>query len=239
MSTDQNLQQTVDRFLAHKRAHGRKYHSEESELRLLVAFATEHHAGRLSDLTPALLEQFLGSRARSRPKSFNHLRNAVGCLMDWAVSQELIAVSPLRTRRRRVTSNRIPFLFDPGPGQATARRRRRTARQPQGRAARDDLPHDVRAVLRARLRAGEVCGLRLGDLDTTRALLVVRGGKFGKTRLVPHGPRIAGLLAAQLQRRREDDAAKMTRPGTRSRPSRSSPRDRCIPAPPARCSTGS
>ena len=90
MSTDQNLQQTVDRFLAHKRAHGRKYHSEEKELRLLVAFATEHDAPRLSDLTPALLEQFLGSRARSRPKSFNHLRNAVGCLMDWAVSQELL-----------------------------------------------------------------------------------------------------------------------------------------------------
>jgi hypothetical protein len=29
MSADQNLQQTVDRFLAHKRALGRKYHSEE------------------------------------------------------------------------------------------------------------------------------------------------------------------------------------------------------------------
>jgi hypothetical protein len=63
MSADQSLQQTVDRFLAHKRAHGRKYHSEERELRLLVAFATERDAGRLSDLTPALLEQFLGSRA--------------------------------------------------------------------------------------------------------------------------------------------------------------------------------
>ena len=42
MSADQSLQQTVDRFLAHKRALGRKYHSEERELRLLVAFATEH-----------------------------------------------------------------------------------------------------------------------------------------------------------------------------------------------------
>ena len=33
-----------------------------------------------------------------------------------------------------------------------------------------------------------------------------QGGKFGKTRLVPHGPRIAALLAAQIQRRRDDDA---------------------------------
>jgi integrase len=204
MSTDQNLQRTVDRFLAHKRAHGRKSHSEEKELRLLVTFDTEHDAGRLSDLTPASLEQFLGSRSRSRPKSFNHLRNAVGCLMDWAVSQQLIAVSPLRTRRRRVTSDRIPFLFD--PGQARQLLDAAGALSDNPRAARGDLPHDVRVCYGLGLRAGEVCGLRLGDVDTTRALLVVRGGKFGKTRLVPHGQRIAALLAAQLQRRRDDDA---------------------------------
>ena len=29
------------------------------------------------------------------------------------------------------------------------------------------------------LRAGEACGLRLGDVDPARQLLVVRGGKFG------------------------------------------------------------
>jgi integrase len=36
------------------------------------------------------------------------------------------------------------------------------------------------------LRAGETCGLRLRDIDTDRCLVVVRGGKFGKSRLVPH-----------------------------------------------------
>jgi len=34
----------------------------------------------------------------------------------------------------------------------------------------------------------------------------VRGGKFGKTRLVPHGPRIGELIAEQLARRRADGA---------------------------------
>jgi integrase len=56
------------------------------------------------------------------------------------------------------------------------------------------------------LRAGEMCGLCLGDVDTARDLLVVRGGKFGKSRLVPHGPRIAELIAEQHQRRRRDGA---------------------------------
>jgi integrase len=51
------------------------------------------------------------------------------------------------------------------------------------------------------LRAGEACGLLIGDVDESRQLLVVRGGKFGKSRLVPYGPRIGELLARQVQRR--------------------------------------
>jgi integrase len=56
------------------------------------------------------------------------------------------------------------------------------------------------------LRAGEACGLRLGDVDADRQLLVVTGGKFGKSRLVPHGPRIGQLVAEQVQRRRAGNA---------------------------------
>ena len=55
------------------------------------------------------------------------------------------------------------------------------------------------------LRAGEACGLRIGDVDNRRQLLVVRGGKFGKSRLVPHGPRIGELLARQVERRGGSD----------------------------------
>src|SRR6266568_7040445 len=109
----ENLEMAVEGFLSHKRGIGRKYHSEEHELALLVRFAEEHGTGRLDQLTPALLEEFLASRPRSRPRSFNHLLGVLACLMDWAVAQELLAASPLRVRRRRVTSVRVPFLFDP------------------------------------------------------------------------------------------------------------------------------
>jgi integrase len=51
------------------------------------------------------------------------------------------------------------------------------------------------------LRAGEACSLRLSDVDAGRSLLIVRGGKFGKSRLVPHGPRIAALVGEQASRR--------------------------------------
>lgn len=198
------LTDTVERFLEHKRAIGRKYLSEEAELRLLVRFAQQRRITRIDQLTAAVLEDFFASRARGRPRSFNHLVGVVACLLDWAVNHSMLMVSPLRTRRRRTSPDRLPFLFD-----ITQARRLLDA------AAA--LPDNPRAVQRGPtyhalfalcyglgLRAGEVCGLRIGDVDVGRGLLVVVGGKFGKSRLVPHGPRIAELVAAQVDRRRAD-----------------------------------
>lgn len=196
------MSDTVERFLEHKRAIGRKYLSEEAELRLLLRFAQQHRITRVDQLTAAVLEDFFASRARGRPRSFNHLVGVVACLLDWTVNQGLLTVSPLTTRRRRTSPDRLPFLFD-----ATQARRLL--------AAAAALPDNARAAQRGPtyhavfalayglgLRAGEVCGLRVGDVDTERSLLVVVGGKFGKSRLVPYGPRIAELVAAQLERRR-------------------------------------
>ena len=206
MSHSESIELAVERFLVHKRALGRKYLSEQAELRLLVAFASEHGVVWLDELTPALLDDFLGSRPRSRPRSFNHLLGVVGCLLDWAVTQQLLVVSPLRARRRRGSADRIPFLFDP----VQARRLLDAAGALADNARAPQRGATYRTMFALSyglgLRAGEMCGLRLGDVDTRRDLLVVRGGKFGKSRLVPHGPRIAALLSEQLERRRESGA---------------------------------
>jgi integrase len=197
----------VERFIAHKRAHGRKYHSEARELALLVRFAAEYDVSRLGELTPALLEDFLASRPRPHPRSFNHLLGVVRCLLDWAVTWGLLEASPLQARRHRVTGQRIPFLFDP----AQARRLLDAAAAlPDGPRApgRGPTYHAIFALCYGLgLRAGEACGLRLGDVDTARSLLIVRGGKFGKHRLVPHGPRIAALVGEQAARRARAGAA--------------------------------
>jgi integrase len=208
MTTDTiQLAVAIERFLEHKRAVGRKYISEEHELRLLLAFAAAREITRPDQLTPGMLDEFLGSRPRSRPRSFNHLLGVVGCLLDWAVSQQLLTVSPLRTRRRRVTSTQIPFLFD--QEQARQLLNAAGALVDNARAPRRAATHRTIFALcyALGLRAGEACGLRIGDVDTTRELLVVRGGKFGKSRLVPHGPRVAQLLGEQLERRAEDGAS--------------------------------
>lgn len=202
-----SLSSAVAAFLAHKRALGRKYRTEEATLRLLLGFANDHGLDRLDELSPELLDAFVASRPRSRPRSFNQLVGIVGCFLDWAVTHQMLAASPLRATRRRETARRMPFLFDVVQ-----------ARQLLDAAAA--LPDNSRATGRGGtyhcifalcyglgLRAGEACGLRLGDVDVERHLLVVRGGKFGKSRLVPHGPRMAELLACQVECRRGPDDA--------------------------------
>ena len=52
------------------------------------------------------------------------------------------------------------------------------------------------------LRVGEVARLTHADIDLDRDLLVIRGTKFGKSRLVPFGPRMAARLREYLAPRR-------------------------------------
>ena len=201
-----DLTTAVSDYLNHKRALGRKYLTEEATLRLLLAFTDRHRVRSLNGLTPAILNEFIGSRPRTRAHSFNHLVGVTGCFLDWCVVQQRLPASPLHRTRRRETDERLPFLFD------VAR-----ARMLLDAAAR--LPDNARAIGRGPiyhcifalcyglgLRAAEACTLRLGDVDADRQLVVVLGGKFGKSRLVPHGPRIGALLSRQVDRRRSAGA---------------------------------
>jgi integrase len=216
-----SLATAVADFLAHKRALGRKYQTEEATLRLLLAFAGQHGVQNLRQLTPCLLEEFVASRPRERARSFNHLVGILGCLFDWAVTQQRLQVSPLRRTRRRETAQRLPFLFDAAQVRQLLKAAAALPDNPRA-TGRGPTYHAIFALCYGLgLRAGEACGLRLGDIDTDRQLLVVRGGKFGKSRLVPHGPRIGALLAGQVQRRhaagaREPDAPLFSFDGRRS-----------------------
>lgn len=199
MST--SLATAITDFLAHKRALGRKYRTEEATLRLLAAFGDEHGVTELRELNSSLLTAFIASRPRTRARSFNHLVGVLGSFFDWTVNQQHLEVSPLVRIRRRETDRRVPFLFDA----AQARRLLKAAAAlPDNSRATERGPtyHAIFALCYGLgLRAGEACSLRIGDVDTERQLLVVHGGKFGKSRLVPHGPRIGEVLARQLERR--------------------------------------
>jgi integrase len=201
MTPDADLDATVDAFLTHRRAIGRKYDSEGRELALLRCFAQTRGVTHLGQLDSSLLEDFLASRPRSRPRSFNHLLGVLRVFLDWAVIQDLLAVSPLRARPRRGTADRLPYIFDKAQARRLLEAAAALGDNPRARSRGQTYRTIFALCYGLGLRAGEACGLRLGDVDVGRGVLTVRGGKFGKDRLVPYGPRLGQLLAEQVEHR--------------------------------------
>ena len=189
------LADSIRNFIQYKRALGRKYKTEEHALRLFDSFLVEQDVTDTTQITPMLIEVFLASRSRPRPRSFNHLLGVIRCFFDWLVTQGLLLKSPVRLRSRRVTSRHIPFLFDLD-----------LFNRFLARVAL--LPDNPRAYDRAKtytmifsllyglgLRVGEVSRLCRKDVDFDRQLLIIRETKFSKNRLVPFGPRLGQRLA--------------------------------------------
>lgn len=194
-----SLAAELRRFLTHHRALGKRFDNEESTLKLLDRFLFECGVATLSDITPQLLENFMTSRPRTRPRSYNHLLSVLRRLFCWLVAQEIVSSSPLEARPRRATQQRTPFLFEPSQ-----------VRQLLVHAGnlRDRHPAYFRGptyrmtfalMYGLGLRVGEVSRLCHDDLDLDRRCLHIRRTKFLKSRLVPFGPRMAGALEDYLQ----------------------------------------
>jgi site-specific recombinase XerD len=196
------LAELIERFLAHKRALGRRFDVEEKTLRLFDRYLAQRMVAAPSHVTPRLVEDFLASRPRQRPRSYNHLLGTVRRLFDWLVDQGILDRSPVEARPRRQTSTRIPFIFDLPEARRLLEAARNLKDNPRA-PMRGRTYHAIFAILYGLgLRVGEVCRLSVGDVDLQRRLLVIRETKFYKSRLVPFGPRMEALLLDYLQARR-------------------------------------
>jgi len=195
------LAEPIRRFVAHKRALSRRFDTEERALCLLDRYLLEQRVADLASVTPVVIDAFLASRPRSRPRSYNHLVGVARRLFNWMVDQEMLAHSPVRLRPRRETARRIPYLFDLAHAcrlidVAAALADNNKARQ------RGPTYAMIFALLYGLgLRVGEVARLTRADVDLDRRLLVIRETKFAKSRLVPFGPRMAARLAGYLELR--------------------------------------
>ncbi|MBW1686406.1 MAG: tyrosine-type recombinase/integrase [Deltaproteobacteria bacterium] len=195
------LADDICRFLKYKRAIGRRYYNEERGLRLLDCFLVERGVRKLDEVTGDVLEAFLLSRPRTCPRSFNQLLGAVRLLLDWLVTEGVLRVSPLCTAARRETAGRIPFIFDIRQAGALLEAAARLADNPRA-PLRGPTYRVLFGLLYALgLRVSEACRLRCADLDLERAVLFIRETKFGKSRLVPFGPRVTELLRGYLGQR--------------------------------------
>lgn len=188
------LASEIRRYLTHKRALARRFHSEEMELRLLDRFLVQRIVRTPARITPRILEDFLASRPRHRPRSYNHLLGAVRGLFNWLVIQGTLEVSPLRVRPRRVTSERTPFLFDPALARRLLDAAEKLPDRPRGPLRGPTYRLGFALMYGLGLRVGEVARLARGDVDFERRTLFIRQTKFSKDRLVPFGPRMHAAL---------------------------------------------
>lgn len=187
------LADPIARFLAAKRTMGCRFGTEDRALRLLDRYLIEQRVASIRDVTDDVLEAFLASRPRSGT-SYNNLLSVVRRLFEWMVDQQELLCSPLVTPAQPPSARRLPYLYDP----ATIRRILAYAAElPDGTRA----PHrgatyaTIFALLAGLgLRVGEVSRLQCADVDLEREVLLVRNSKFGKSRLVPFGPRLAARL---------------------------------------------
>ena len=175
---------------------GRKYHSEEAELRLLVRFADERHGvrGSTNSRRPCLMTSWPRGPGRVRAASTISLASSPA---SWTgpsprSCSRLSAAAGTRRRGRPRRASRSCST----PAQARQLLDAAAALPDNARAAQrgPTYPRLFALCYGLGLRAGEACGLRLGDSTPTAACSSCVGGKFGKSRLVPHGPRIGRLV---------------------------------------------
>jgi site-specific recombinase XerD len=201
MTQPTSLATAIDSFVAHKRALARKYAVEAQTLALFARTLATEGITDVAAVTPHVVETFLTSRPRTTPRSYNHLLGVLRVFFDWCVDFELCPSSPVQVRPRRRAVQQLPFLFDLAQAQRLI-------------SAAGALPDRGSTVLRGAtyttafallyglgLRVGELTRLTRADLDLERQLLVIRATKFGKSRLVPVGPRLMARLTAYVGQR--------------------------------------
>lgn len=185
-------------FVAYKQALSRKYHTESSALRLLDRYLAEHGIASWEQIDVHVIDGFLSSRPRSRPRSYNHLLGVIHHFFEWAILHELTKCNPVTARPRRETSRRIPYLFSLDD----AKRLLEVARglEDQNLAPHRALVYEMIFALLygLGLRVGEAAKLHVGDVQFDSATLYIRDTKFSKSRLVPFGPRLGERLSKYL-----------------------------------------
>lgn len=193
----------ITRFIEHKRVLGRRYETEVYALRLFDRYLVERRVDAIDSITPELIEAFLASRPRHRPRSYNHLLGVLQRLFGWLVARDIVTRSPVRSATRRAGAARLPFIFAPEQARELLHLAARL-RDFEGTALRGPTFHAILATLYGLgLRVSEACRLNVGDVDRQRRLLVIRDTKFGKDRLVPFGPRLGAMLDHYLVLRRK------------------------------------
>lgn len=196
------LAEPITIYVKAKCAIGCRFAGEARVLRLFDRFLVARHVATMDAVSSDVIDAFLVSRPRREARAYNELLGTVRRFFEWMVTQQMLSVSPVRATRRREGPRRRPFLFNVPQMRRLLEMARDLPDRNRG-PRRGSTYYAIFAVLYGLgLRVGEVSRLTVGDLDLERRLLWIRNSKFGKSRLVPFGPRLDDVLRTYVEQSR-------------------------------------
>lgn len=190
----------IEQFLEHKRALRKKFHTEERALQLFDRYLIECGASSVDQVNSTVLESFLSSRSRRRPRSYNHLVGVLRRLFAWMVTQELLEASPLTAPLRRAAAELKPHILKHSEVKQILLSASQLPDAPNASGRGNTYQTIFALQYGLGLRVGEISRLKLGDVDFERNILIIKETKFSKTRLVPMGPKLSQHLRDYLGR---------------------------------------
>ncbi len=190
------LKDAIEHYVAWRQAHGAKFVTARNLLRQFL-----HHADGDAGCDAVTRTQVLAFLAGKVPVS-RHRENkhyALAGFWRYAISRGYARASPLPDIERRPPLQAPPHIY----GRDQLRRLfdpEHIEHALQGTRQLDPVTFRTLLLLLygAGLRFSEATGLILADVDTAEAILTIRDTKFHKSRLVPVGSQLAGMLDAHL-----------------------------------------
>jgi integrase/recombinase XerD len=196
------LAQGIADYIALKQAMGSRFRTEAS---ILKAFGKAMGEVAIADVQS---ERVAGYLAGAGPvtRYWHRKYEALGGFYRFAVGRGYVAVAPLPTQVPKAPAAFRPYIFSP---EELRRLFAAAGALDAPRAAIDGATLRTLPILLygAGLRIGEALDLTLDDVDASAAVLTIRNTKFYKTRWVPIGPQLTGVLADYARARRRATTA--------------------------------
>ena len=182
------LSPAVDLYIQRKRDAGMRFDSPTNKLRSFL-----RHCGDidLHHITVQQVTAFLDGSG-SMPGGWIGKRGTLRSFFDYWTARGRLKSSPVPTSAPKTTQSFVPYIY--------SRSDLRSLLDAVPRCQRKSACVMSEATFRTLLlmRLGEALRLRLMDVNLTLGLITIRDTKFYKSRLVPLGPDIKGLIQQYL-----------------------------------------
>ena len=192
-----NVRDAIEQFILWRRSLGAKFATQSAYLRHFLK-GVDGGVG-CDEITPEQVRAFIAG-AGPLTSTRAHKYSVLAGFYRYAISRGHATRWPLPGNEPRRPPVAPPYVYSREELRRLLDGLERHARRAWQIDA-DTMRTLILLLYGAGLRAGEARRLTLADVDLKESLLTVRFSKFFKTRLVPAGPQLVGVLAAYAGRR--------------------------------------